>query len=291
METRKQIAKRDNRLTEDLIKAILASEDLDDTWDLVQVLHCRGSKTEFAAALALCRSKKVKERVVGADILGQLGAADHTFLKESVDVLIELLSDKSDDVVSAVVVALGHRGEKRAAKHIIKLKNYPDCDIRENLAFALGLVSDDSPDVIKTLIELSTDKNDDVRNWAVFGLGTQSDKDSSEIRQALVNRLEEEDSEIRGEALVGLAKRKYPEIDKFIIKEFHCEFVSELSLEAAELFANPKLYPELMKLGDFEDVDDDDFIEQLRKAREACKPSSAPSEAGANKLDNPDLRS
>lgn len=269
---RKQIAQRDSRSTQELIKAILSSKDKDAVWDLVQVLHARGTHEELDAALALCKSKVATERELGADILGQLGAADYTYLEESVNALIRLLSDQSDDVVSAVVVALGHRADSRAINHIIKLKDHPDCGIRGNVAYALGIISDDSPSVIETLIQLSADKVDDVRNWAVFGLGTQIDKDSPEIRQALVSRLKEKDSEIRGEAIVGLAARQHPNIDEFIIKEFKSEFVSILSLEAAELLKNPRLYPELIKLQDiFKNTEDGYFLNQLNRAIVACK--------------------
>ena len=275
MEIREQIAKRDTRSTQELVKTILSSKDEDEAWDLVQVLHARGTKKELNTALELCQSEASTKRELGADILGQLGAADHTYLNESVNALIKLLSDQSDDVVSAVVVALGHREDQRAINHIIKLKDHPVDDIRENVAYALGIISDDSPKVIKTLIQLSTDKNNDVRNWAVFGLGSQTKKDSPEIRQALVNKLREKDSEIRGEAIVGLAKRQHPNIDEFIIKEFNSEFVSLLSLEAAELLKNPTLYPELIKLQDnFKDTDDEYFLDQLNKATASCLPKS-----------------
>ena len=57
------------------------------------------------------------------------------------------------------------------------------------------------------LIGLSADQDQDVRDWATFGIGSMIETDIPEIREALVARLTETDSEIRGEALVGLARR------------------------------------------------------------------------------------
>jgi HEAT repeat protein len=58
------------------------------------------------------------------------------------------------------------------------------------------------------LIALTGDTDDDVRNWAVFGLGNLGDGDSVEIRNALFSRLDDSNKNIREEAMVGLARRK-----------------------------------------------------------------------------------
>ncbi len=54
------------------------------------------------------------------------------------------------------------------------------------------------------------DVDDEVRNWATFGLGTQSVEDSPQIREALRNRLTDTFSDVRDEATWGLALRKDP---------------------------------------------------------------------------------
>jgi hypothetical protein len=56
-------------------------------------------------------------------------------------------------------------------------------------------------------------------NWATFGLGSQIEVNTKEIRDALFKRLGEEDDEIRGEALVGLSIRKDKRVLGPLLKE------------------------------------------------------------------------
>jgi HEAT repeat protein len=53
-----------------------------------------------------------------------------------------------------------------------------------------------------------SDEDEDVRNWAVFGLGVQGNADSPEIREALLRCLDDTKEEAREEAAVGLGKRQ-----------------------------------------------------------------------------------
>lgn len=69
-----------------------------------------------------------------------------------------------------------------------------------------GLLCQEAPLAIQSLVELSADPDRDVRNWATFGLGLVN-ADSGTIRDELMARVCELDDEISGEAIVGLAKR------------------------------------------------------------------------------------
>jgi HEAT repeat protein len=62
--------------------------------------------------------------------------------------------------------------------------------------------------VIETLIELTKDESDEVRNWATFSLGTQCKQDSPEIRAALLKRVDDTFEDARDEAIWGLAQRR-----------------------------------------------------------------------------------
>lgn len=65
-------------------------------------------------------------------------------------------------------------------------------------------------------MELTQDTDEDVRDWATFGLGVFGQLDSPEIREALVTRLSDTNADVRAEALAGLAARKEKESDSSI---------------------------------------------------------------------------
>jgi HEAT repeat protein len=53
-----------------------------------------------------------------------------------------------------------------------------------------------------------TDRDPEVRNWATFGLGQQSDANSYAVRQALAANLSDDDPDVRYEAIIGLGRRR-----------------------------------------------------------------------------------
>lgn len=243
------------------------------SWDnSLALVHYRGGEEEFRLGKAYLCSDDPLDRTVGADILGQLGWRDETFLDESVSLLISALKDKVDSVVYCACVALGHRSDPRAITHVIELAKSPSTEIRNGVVFAL--LGHTSTEAIHTMLMLTCDDDPETRNWAMFGLGTQIDTDTPEIREALVKGTSDDDSEIRGEALVGLANRKDHRAQELLLNEWKTyEDVSMLSVEAAELIASPRLYSSLLELSATLDLEDDFFFEsQLQLAIEACKP-------------------
>lgn len=235
--------------TEELIKLALNAEDEDELWEIVPVLQFRGNREVLEAAQQLCQSKIIKERKLGVDILGQLGIPKRTFPDESLEILFKLIEyEKDSDVLSAIGVALGHIHDSRAIKPLLKLKNHPSADVREGVVF--GISSYEDTEAINTLIELSSDEDENVRNWATFGLGSLIDTNTAEIREALFQRLGDEDYEIRGEALLGLAIRKEQRVVEPLIKELSSDSVCILAVEAAKEIGEPKLYSVLMQLQD-----------------------------------------
>src|SRR5207253_9364544 len=65
-------------------------------------------------------------------------------------------------------------------------------DVRFAVACALGNFADD-PRAAPVLMTLMHDVDDDVRDWATFGLGVLGDKDSPEIREVLLERMRSEE--------------------------------------------------------------------------------------------------
>jgi HEAT repeat protein len=258
----------DTRSSEEIIALALAEEE-ETMWDLIEILRYRGGETEFQLAAQLTESAKTDERCLGARILGQLGCSDPTYVPESVDILIPMLGDQDSLVLYSVVYALGHRKDRRSIIPLSKLVDHPEADIRRGVAFSLGGFDDE--DAINTLILLTNDSDDDVRDWATFGLGSLTEIDTPELRDALFARTNDENNEIRGEALVGLAARNDQRIIDLVRDELNRDFAGSWVLEAAELVGEPSLLPLLLALRDnWCDEDEKAFGGDLDRALKAC---------------------
>ncbi len=244
----------------------------DDTLDgSLAVIHYRGTQVEFDLGLEYVKSTDADDRAVGADILSQLGWSDKTFLKESVDALIPLLGDVDPHVIYSAAHALGHRNDPRAIPELIPLARHPSALIRYGVVH--GLTGYEDSDAVSTMIELTTDEDLDVRNWALFGIGTQIDLDTPSIREALMVGLSERDMEARGESLVGLARRGDERVIHALLKEWYEEdMVSILSVEAAGEIADARLLPFLEEFEATHDLSENESAHQeLLAAIEACR--------------------
>src|SRR5438270_4533260 len=181
-------------------------------WEAVSALRGIGTRDVLEHAAEWCRSGKPLKRARGAAILGQLGKTavhpSNTFPEESFIAVSQLLQlEKEVMPLSSAISALGHLDDPRAVPLIIDHFQNSAQDVRFAVACALGSFPN-HPLAVQTLLILTRDPDEDVRNWAVFGLGVQGDVDSAEIRDALFARLTDSNEEVREEAMVGLAKRK-----------------------------------------------------------------------------------
>ncbi len=264
---REMTPKSDGQLHEVILRG-----EYDEKRAAASELTTRGGMANFHKALEFCKSPDSAVREQGAFVLGQLGTPERPFSEESAPVLIDLLdNDPVEDVRAAAAFALGHLRNPKAVSSLIAHADDDSAEIRFGLAFALGHFDD--PDVVAPLIALSTDADYDVRNWATFSLGTCLEMDTGALRDALVARLSEEDAEIRGEALIGLAKRKDERVLEPLERELFGEFWGGWCLEAAELMAHPALYPLLLSLRErIADEGEEGFLSEADHAIAACKP-------------------
>jgi HEAT repeat protein len=144
-----------------------------------------------------------------------------------------LLTNESDPIVlDAVIIALGHMREPAGLHAILPYSRHPNEDVRYAVAWSLPGGLNDS-EIIDTLLLLMRDPDSDVRDWATFGLGTQSDADSPLIRDAFFERLQDEDEDTRAEAVVGLAKRKDLRALPVVLEELERDEYGVLYEEAA----------------------------------------------------------
>ena len=119
-----------------------------------------------------------------------------------------MLENEQDPLVlDSAICALGHLYNSSAVPLILRYQDHPNESVRFAVAFALGCFPND-PESVCGLLKLTSDADDDVRDWAVFGLGVQGDADSPEIRDTLLRCLDDANEDVREEAAVGLGKRR-----------------------------------------------------------------------------------
>jgi len=193
-------------------QALSGDYENDAAWEAVCALRRIGTRQIFERAADLCKSNDRVFRARGADVLGQLGkTADHrsnSFPEESYSVITELVQRETEpEPLAAGIAALGHLDNPLAVPLVTNFSAHPSSEVRFDVAFALGCFPN-HPLSVETLLRLTQDADEDVRDWATFGLGVQGDADSDEIREALVRRLTDSDWDVREEAMVGLVKRK-----------------------------------------------------------------------------------
>lgn len=192
-------------------QTLLGEYDDDQPWEVVRKLRAMGAREVFEIAREWCKSSEAKKRARGADVLAQLGVKikiPHSFPEESYEVVVQLLERETENQpLRASIFALGHIGNPDAVPLITKYTAHDDCEIRFAVSYSLGQFNE-HPETKRNLLILMQDNDDDVRDWATFGLGVLGDADSDEIRQALMLRLDDTFEDARMEAMVGLAKRK-----------------------------------------------------------------------------------
>ncbi len=259
--------KDDPRSVNELISAALSEPDENLAWYAIGALHWRGSREVLDEASRLCRSFCTMERGLAADILAQLGYPDRSFPEECVRLLLDMLKiERVLRVLPTILIALGHSRKPEVIAAISSFRRHEAADVRYGVVQAL--LGCEDPRAIDTLIDLSTYDDDDVRNWAIFGLGTQVDVDTPELRKALAARLDDPDDDTRCEAIVGLARRRDRHMLPVLRRVLTSRSVSNLEVEAASLIGDPELHPLLLALREWWDIDQ----KVLDEAIQACAP-------------------
>jgi len=245
----------DDRTVPQLIAlALQGEEDDEQAWEAIRCLHARADQETWDAAVVLLRSSMAKERARGVDVIAQLGTAGPESrspeLKErcTAQLLACLEVEGDEGVLSSLGSGFAHLRDPRAVSALLPLAAHDSPAVR--LGVVVALSGHDVPGAIEALVRLSADGEEEVRNWATFALGSMTDVDGPALREALVQRLSELNGEIRGEALVGLARRKDPRVTEALKRELNRRPVIILAVEAAEELGDVALLPLLEVLCD-----------------------------------------
>ena len=212
----------------------------------IWALRERVEPATFHKCAAWAESPEPERREAAADILGQLGySQDYPFAQQSVPIIERLLADSDEEVLASALAACHYLGILDASV-LVPFAAHSDQSVR--FAAMQALTGRSDPVSTGGLIALTRDSDNDVRNWATFGLGQMTDADNPDIREALLARVGDDDPEIRGEALVGLAKRGDRRALTPLAKELAGEFHGVWSVEAAAAFKDPSLASLLVEL-------------------------------------------
>lgn len=263
-----------------LMQRITSAEDEGARWSAVMELQRRGTDEAFAAAITLTENMSPKTRAIGAGILGQIGLTSKESDAEAVINLMRLLGDESPEVLASAATALSHRRSACAVPVLARLVHHSDPAVR--LSVVHGLSGLEVEAAISALIALTGDAETRVRDWATFSLGQLVTADSPAVRQALVDRLADEDAEVRIEGLCGLAQRRDLKAYEVLKSVFigPPDDIATGHLKAARDLKEPRLLPALEALKTMVDDGTDGFwCSCLEGALAACRSAQTRSAA------------
>jgi HEAT repeat protein len=249
--------------TEKRLKAVINSflGEHKDTPFEAAVLITRMNRDLIDQAVELLSDAQANVRETACFIMGtQADVSDKAQLYcsekfiEGVRLIENLLaSDRKYSVRAVAANALGRIGLASTLPSLIKAASERSCNVRFAVAYALGSFydwDDDlftyKPAVTETLLKLMDDADEDVRDWATFGIH-QGEHDTPETRARLWRALEDIDGDVRGEAAAALAKfndRTFiPRLDELLRNDGP---ISPCYFEAAEEFGDPTLLPAVL---------------------------------------------
>lgn len=252
-------------------RASACRDDLDETWRVLHEARPFG-RVAFDTAVALLGSDDAAERTVGCDLLAALCDPDEEGWGPEVTSAVVRMAETEDDadVLWSVAQALGFAEDHRGLPTLVGLAGHPDSDVRFKVAWALPSCGEGGdPELLaRALIGLMEDSDEDVRDWATFGLGSLTDLDGPDVREALVGRLSDENLDARDEAIFGLARRRDRRVLPVLAARLGEDAVGFLAVEAAAYVGDERLLGPLRALTDWCDVDGD----MLEDAVAACDP-------------------
>ncbi len=263
-----------NYSNEKLFERLLNNKSSKNYWNFITELRKRKDNDIFEKSVELTKSEILKEKIIGINILAQFGFP-RLHLKEILKIYFDLLKTETDkNVISSILYGIGHNNDNLTDKQInviCAFKDHKSITVKYALVYAILAI--DKNKAINTLIELSKDKDSDIRDWATFGIGTQIETDTQIIREALWERINDTDNTTRLEAIVGLAKRKDENIKDILKKELlEIDESGSLILEAIEEYNDKDfillIEEQIERNQKFKKVEEDWLLETLEKLKQ-----------------------
>ncbi len=240
----------------------LMDDDEDKRYDVARHI-ARGGQAVIPRAIELAEDARPRMREMACYILGQVGYPDPDspgWLIRYADgiptIVRHLESDPDDGVRTVAAYALGFHREPSTAQVLCGAASHPSCDVRLAVAHALGSFYGDvweeearglREEVIAALLQLMDDEDEEVRDWATFGVH-QGRHDTPATRARLWQALDDPYVEVRGEAARGLAefgdRALIPRLEKLLRED---QDLSEYYFWAARELRDPVLLPPVLE--------------------------------------------
>jgi HEAT repeat protein len=208
------------------------SHDSDDLFEQVGDLVRRDPAAAMAIGESLMASSEIDRLEMAVRLVGVAAELDRPTLRaRALPTLRRVLEANAEPgPLSWAILELGHLADEHARDAILVHARHSESQVRHAVAFALPACGlDDSS--LAALCDLSQDEDEDVRDWATFGLGELTDADSPAIRDALIAHVEDSDYETRIEAIIGLARRQDERVRPHLVRELadpdHAEMLDD----------------------------------------------------------------
>lgn len=241
----KSVNKLTHYTTDKIFKRLLKNKSEKNYWNYISELRKRKTEDIFQRSISLTKSELLQERILGVDLIAQFGYP-RLHKKKILSTLFELLKQETDKtIIYSILYAIGHNNEsltKKQVELLCSFKTHKSVVVKRSLVSALCTVKNEK--AIETLIELSIDREPEIRDWATFAIGSQIDTDNEIVRAALWNRISDKDEGTRFEAIAGLAQRKDERIKDVLIAELeNIDEYGSLILESIEELNDKSFIP------------------------------------------------
>lgn len=225
-----------------LIVSALSVESDDEYYSLLREAQSSLSDDELLRTGEILLDGSEDEAELGAALLLALSQTEPDIRAKALRLLHALVqSDRTDPVIATGIMALFHFRDESNIPLLVKLIGSNNQEVRQCLAKALARHSP-TREVVDSLITLTDDPAEEVRDWATFEFANSLfEIDSPNLRRVLKLRLGDESAGVRGNAALALAIRKdgsaIPVLQEFLSQDS----VDDTILEAVRMLGDEKL--------------------------------------------------
>lgn len=236
---------------ESLFTNLLRDDSIENQWNYIKELVDRKPAECFNKGLSLISSDLLNERTIGTRILVKLC---HEGYKTKIifTALFELLKlETEEDIIIQILSAIDDSNEIFDEDQIIELSKFKERNdnIKSSLLDALSKQTNEK--AIDVLIELSQDKNPEIRERAVDYLGETLATDAK-IKKALWSCVSDKNQEVSFYAILALSRPRYKDdrIKDVLIRKLENidEENGHILVKSVEILNDKSLSPQVEEL-------------------------------------------